>query len=121
MCAPEGFHQGGEIDPSNILPATKYFTIPPWQMRDHFPPAPVIDEVWLVVVISNQPHKEASLKLISLSAACCHGDAIVSRLASTPGPLTFVFSWRAWFVTTAWGRIEVEPGVGSPQSHHDNV
>ena len=44
-------------------------------------------------------------------------------IASTPGPLTFVSSWRAWFATTTWGRIEVEPtslGVGSPQSHHDN-
>ena len=29
------------------------------------------------------------------------------RIASTPGPLTFVFSWRAWFATTTWGRIEV--------------
>ena len=27
----------------------------------------------------------------------------------TPGPLTFVFSWRAWFMVTTWGRIEVEP------------
>ena len=31
-------------------------------------------------------------------------------LASTPGPLTFVFSWRAWFAMTTWGRIEVKPG-----------
>ena len=28
--------------------------------------------------------------------------------ASTPGPLT-LFSGRAWFATTTWGRIEVEP------------
>ena len=30
------------------------------------------------------------------------------HLASTPGPLTFVSSWRAWFATTTWDRIEIE-------------
>ena len=30
-------------------------------------------------------------------------------LASTPGPLTFVSSWRAWFATTTWDRIDIEP------------
>ena len=33
-------------------------------------------------------------------------ESLGGNLASTPGPLTFVFSWRAWFSTT---RIEVEP------------
>ena len=33
-----------------------------------------------------------------------------------------VFPWRAWFMTTTWGRIEVEPtllGVDNPQSYND--
>ena len=44
-------------------------------------------------------------------------------LSLDPRPSDLVFSWRAWFVTITWGKIEVEPtllGVGSPQSHHDN-
>ena len=29
-------------------------------------------------------------------------------LASTPGPLTFASSWRAWFATTTWHRLDID-------------
>ena len=35
------------------------------------------------------------------------------RVDSTPGPLTFVFSWRAWFTTTNRGRTDL---IGRGQS-----
>ena len=80
---------------------------------------PLTFEVAWYGALVNQETKKPETKRNDISRLKGHGEAAHGCLvASTPGPLTFVFPWRAWFAMTTWGRTDLL-GMGSPQSHHD--